>query len=98
MKIISDKKWHNFLYGYEVPKKIINSFFDYLSADEIDSGSFLKYKDRYYYMGEFQTTSGLSTDAFMKNWDGYASDSFFSGVLIKISQDGEQYKIGRYIS
>ena len=33
---------------------------------------------------------------FMKGWDGYISDSFFSGVLIKISDDNEEYQIGTY--
>jgi hypothetical protein len=34
----------------------------------------------------------------LKDWDGYQSDSYFSGVVIKISPDGEQYKIGTYFS
>jgi hypothetical protein len=33
-----------------------------------------------------------------KGWDGYSSDSAFSGVLIKISKDGEEYKIGTFNS
>lgn len=31
-----------------------------------------------------------------KGWDGYASDSYFSGVLIKLSRDGEEYMVGTY--
>lgn len=32
------------------------------------------------------------------SFDGYYSDSFFSGFLIKLSNDGESYKIATYIS
>ena len=34
----------------------------------------------------------------ISRWDGSAADGFSSGVLIKVSPDGEQYKIGTYRS
>ena len=27
---------------------------------------------------------------------GYYSDSYFSGVVVKISRDGERYRVGTY--
>lgn len=31
-------------------------------------------------------------------WDGYHGDSYFSGIVIKLSPDGEQYQVGKYIT
>ena len=35
-------------------------------------------------------------DIGFRGWDGYANDTYFSGTIIKLSSDGERYKIGRY--
>jgi hypothetical protein len=31
-------------------------------------------------------------------WDGVVSDTYFSGVLIALSNDGEEYIVGTYYS
>jgi hypothetical protein len=97
--IKSDKKWRNLLYGYELPKKQRKEF-DYLTDEEFDTRNFAKYRGNYYDVGEFQRVPSIKSEdgpAFVK-WDGYMSDSYFSGVLIKLSSDGEQYKIGMFYS
>lgn len=38
-----------------------------------------------------------SADSSFSGWDGYHSDSYFSGIVIKLSPDGEQYQVGTYI-
>jgi len=92
MKIITNNHWNNLLYGYELPENVKPDF-DYL--DDIDSESFIKYKGCYYSVNDFMAAEyGVFSD----NWDGYSSDSFFSGVLIKLSDDAEQYKIATYIN
>ena len=36
-------------------------------------------------------------DKEFKEWHAYLSDSFFSGILIRVSDDGEQYQIATFI-
>lgn len=87
MQITSDDKWHDFVYRYDVPAKVIKDQFDYLDADTDDG--FFKYRNTWYHTSEFMRTT-------MQGWDGSHGDSYFSGVLIKLSSDGEKYKIARY--
>ena len=87
MQIITNNHWRNLEYGYQLSESE-RAEFDYL--DDIDSADFIRYKGHVYYLGEFlHAPEPLAAD-----WDGYTADSFFSGVVIKLSRDGEQYKIG----
>jgi hypothetical protein len=94
LTIKTDNKWRNLLYGYELPKKQRKEF-DYLTDEEFETRNFVKYRGNYYDMDTFMLTPKWSA---LAEWDGYASDSYFSGVVIKISSNMEQYKIGRYYS
>ena len=87
MNIISNHQWRNFLYWYELPEKA-KADLDYASEDE----AFLKYKGNYYALNDFMRGS------LIEGWHGHSPDSFFSGVLIRLSDDGYQYQIGRYYS
>lgn len=91
MKITTDHKWKQFIYGYELTPKERKEF-DYMSDEEIDSPKFLRYKGWVYSINDF-----ISTENF-PGWHGYKSDSYFSGVLIELSKDGESYRIGTIIS
>ena len=53
----------------------------------------MKYKNEYMHLSDFERVpgSGLGRD-----WNGAQSDSYFSGTVIKVTDDGEEYKIGRY--
>ena len=70
--------------------------FDYLTADEFDETEFFKYRGVWYSIKEFML---INYDApFDKNkWNGYASDSYFSGVVIKYCYDGTVI-VGTYFS
>jgi hypothetical protein len=97
--IKSDKKWRNLLYGYDLPKKWRKEF-DYLTDEEFEIHDFAKYRGWVYDVHEFmripQGTGGGFPE--LAAWDGYMSDTYSSGVVIKLSSDGEQYKIGRFYS
>jgi hypothetical protein len=89
-----------------VPRDIVEAYelnaseraeFDYLNwaaieADE-DSASFFRYRGDLYDLGNFMR---VSDSAAMAGWDGYASDSYFSGTLVKYVEDGERIIVGRY--
>lgn len=74
--------------------------FDYLDWSAIDDGSdsatFIRYRGVTYDLGEFMTTSGMPDFSPIKRWDGYHSDSFFSGILIKYCQDADYVIMATY--
>lgn len=85
----TDGRFRDFKYRSDVPKKVLKSQFDYLDP-EVDDG-FFSYRGHWYHTSQFMRAS-------IPGWDGVAADGFFSGVLIKISSDGEQFKVGTYRS
>ena len=87
VKIISNYHWREFKYRYEVPENILESEFDW--CDSLDN--FFCYRGTWYHLSEFLRTE-------LDDWLGYKSDSFFSGIVINISRDGEYYQVGTYIS
>lgn len=97
LTITTDHKWKNLLFGYELTEKERKDF-DYMSQDEIETASFVRYRKCVYALSEFQRIEKTIMCGELLDWDGYASDSFFSGVVIKLSDCGEQYIIGTYIS
>lgn len=66
--------------------------FNYL---EEGAGSFFRYKGWVYNLGEFMR---IDYTAINDKWHGYASDSYFSGVLIRYTSDCEQVIVGSYFS
>ena len=86
MKIITNHHWRNFLYGYELTDKEKEEF-DWIDPEEFDTHSFFRYRGSTYSIQDFMVSSILP------GWHGFHGDSFFSGVAIKLSDDGEQYKV-----
>ena len=62
---------------------------------EEDGGSFFRYKNWTYFLGDFMR---VDSNAPFTGWDGYHSDSFFSGVLVKYSNCGDAVKVATYFS
>tara|TARA_R110000824_G_scaffold46611_1_gene133640 strand:- start:137 stop:502 length:366 start_codon:yes stop_codon:yes gene_type:complete len=104
-KIVTNGHERHFLYRDEVPASILESQFDWLDEDTFDG--FIFYRKTWYHLGDFMRFQGTawiaspqagskSTEVNSDQWDGYHGDSFFSGVLVKISDDCETYKIGTY--
>jgi hypothetical protein len=87
------------LSGYELTDTE-QSDFDYI--DDLDNacGRFARYKGLVYDLHEFMTTNELLCGHEMspiKSWQGYSSDSYFSGVLINyVGEDCEEVIMGRY--
>ena len=91
--------------------------FDYLDWEGIDDGrdsaSFFRYRGELYSLSEFSRVipagsvrrHPMECDApEFAGWDGYQSDSFFSGMLVKWARDdngrtdGERIIVGTYVS
>ena len=92
LAIVTDHKYKSFKYRDEVPKQVLVNQFDWLEPDEIDG--FIQYRKVWYHLSEFVH---MDCTVFT-GYDSFLPDSFFSGILIKISKDGEQYKIATYFS
>jgi hypothetical protein len=85
LTIITNNVPREVVEAYELPIEVRDEF-DYLDWTNIEMGwddrQFVQYKDQWYDLGDFISTNAPGLDAF-KEWDGYVSDSFFSGVLVK---------------
>lgn len=93
--VITNNVPRDVLWGLELSEKE-RAEFDYLNPDELDYATFFRYKGEVYDLGEFMRIDEPVSSIF-KGWDGYSSDSFFSGVLVRYVDDG-QIVVGRYYS
>lgn len=93
----TNRHWRNFCYRDDVPQAVLDAQFAHLTDDDGMLDGFIHYRDWWYHISDFMAVRGL-TEPPMSEWDGYISDSFFSGVVIKLSRDGESYRIGTYMS
>jgi|TARA_R110002020_G_scaffold144633_3_gene317688 hypothetical protein len=105
IKIITNNHDRPFLYRHEVPQVILNGDLDW--TDENDNDGYFCYRGIWYHTGQFMRFCGTawiespdptvsSTEVQSDKWDGYHGDSFFSGILIKLSDDCETYRIATY--
>lgn len=107
MKVITNLVPREVIDGLTLTEKEREQF-DYLDWDKIESGndsaSFFRYKDELYDLGEFMRLPRFIGDESIpeakRRWDGYASDTYFSGTLVRYITDGyDNYVIvGRYSS
>jgi hypothetical protein len=70
--------------------------FAYLTEDEFDSAEFFNYRGVWYSVGDFICVVAAPHEH-LYGWDGYSSDSYFSGVVMKYCYDGTVV-VGRYYS
>jgi hypothetical protein len=91
LTIKTNHQFRDFTYRYDVPASVLADQFDHLSEDDV-SDSFVQYRGHWYHTSDFIRTH----DSFPGKWDGYTSDSFFSGVLIRLSRDGERCQLATY--
>jgi len=97
LTIITNYHWHDLLSVAELPKSK-QSDFDYIESDERHSLRIVKYKGMYSDVSEFMRISEYAPEPF-KKWQGYSSDSFFSGLLVRYDEDNyERVQIALYLS
>jgi len=66
--------------------------------DGMEDTSYFRYKGWCYCLADFMCISDNSPKA-MQSWQGYHSDSFFSGIVIKFADKYcEQIIVGRFVS
>ncbi len=93
IKVVTNHAWRAFRYRHEVPAKVLSNQFDWTNDAHEKNGDysdgFVRYRGIWYHLADFQRGG-------IKGWDGAHGDSFFSGVVIRLSKDGESYQIGTY--
>ncbi len=96
MKITTNYNWRPIVEAYELTEDE-QSEFDHYDWKEIEEGSlspsFFRYKGSLHDVADFTITDHASD---LKEWHGYASDSFFSGLVINYSDDCEYVQVGMY--
>lgn len=94
--VITNNQPRPVIYGHELTEKQALEF-DYM--DNIEDGSFFKYKGHVYDLGDvMRINSSDCVPTAFKGYHGYVGESYFSGILVKISDCGEEVTIGRYCS
>ncbi len=95
LNIVTNNVPREIIYGFELPASKRKDF-DYIESDEdFNNNQFVKYLGHYYDVGEFMR---IEKNSDLKDWDGYSSDSYFSGTLIKFCEDNDYVIMGRYYS
>lgn len=101
MKIITNNVPRYVIEAHELSEAEREEF-DYIDWPAIergeDSATFMRYKGQLYDLSEFTTvTVTIGPYEWLKGWDGWQSDTYFSGTLIKwIGPDFEEVIVGRY--
>lgn len=90
----SDQRWKDFTYGADVPEKVRKDDFDWVDDAESSDG-FFKHHGTWYHLSLFMRVE-TGGDLAKAGWQGYHGESFSTGVVIKVSNDGEQYMVGTY--
>jgi hypothetical protein len=98
VKTITNNQWRDFVDSYDVPSKVLADQFEHLDLGfEHSGGGFFKYRGYWYHLSDFLATSADAPGELAK-WQGFHGDSFFSGVAVRISDDGEQYQVATLLS
>ena len=99
MQIRTNHQSRPVLYGFELTDTEKQNF-DYL--ENLDDSTFFRFKGQVYNLGEFvrikpPIAPHTQREGF-ENWHGYASDSYFSGILVKYVDNYERVIVAQYFS
>lgn len=91
-----------------VPRPVIDAYelsaaerqeFDYFDWDAVERGelspTFFRFKGELYDLGEFMVWDNPASPT-RGHWDGYRSDSFFSGLVVRYCEDYEWVVVGTF--
>ncbi len=100
LRIITNNVPRDVLEAYELPVAA-RAEFDYLDWPAIeageDSASFFRYRGEFYDLSEFSRWDNPASPTRL-GWDGFRSDSFFSGLVVRFCDDFERVVVGLALS
>ena len=93
MQIKTNNQPRDIVFGFELPDAILSEF-DYLEGEELLFAQFVKYKGQWYHLGDVESPHDLPESSPLKQWDGYVSETFFSAVVFKFTDDSRRVICG----
>jgi hypothetical protein len=96
MEITTNNIPRDVVYGWELDDaqtEELRKEFSYIKWEDWHDAEFFQYKGEWYDLGEFMRTTGMES---LRDWDGYHSDTYFSGIVVKYAEDNERIVVGRY--
>ena len=98
MKITTNHKERELLSYWDLTPKELKRFGYIENIEEEGINRFFRYYGRVYDAREFLTARGAKPymDGFWRKWDGYRSETYFSGILIRYARAFEFVIVGRY--
>jgi hypothetical protein len=96
MQITTNNQWRDFKYGYELTRKQLDDIIDFHDWSREYAMSYYGYVTAYgmvFSLDEFVKID-YQDDEELSSWHGIYPLTFLSGVVIQVSPDGEQYKVG----
>ena len=102
MRVVTDHKPRDVIDAGELTARE-RAEFDYLDWPAIDAGrdsaSFFRYRGQVYDLGCFERGNPVAGETSLPRsltrWDGVAPDSYFSGTVVRIVENGERVIVGR---
>ena len=91
MRIITNSQPRPIVTRHEVPAEVLSREFNW--TDPADPGAFFKYRGVWHELGEFARAPES-----LAGWDGFHGDRYFSGVVIRLADDGESVVCGLALS
>ena len=92
--IKTNRHWYPILYWYELTAKEQKEN-DWLDTEEKQQdATFVRYRNWVYEISQFSIVEHLPADNPICKWQGVHNDTFFSGVLINLANDGEYAQMG----
>jgi len=94
--VACNHQWRQFRDLSDVPPRVLQKDFDWIDPTA-PPDRWIHYRNRWYVLDNFMWLDQNSPLA--QHFDGYAPDSFFSGVCIKLHPyESDLYQIGTYIT
>ena len=96
LTIKTNGHWYELVSFEELPESA-RSDFDYVTGEDRYSPRFFRYRRAWHDACEFMVTPATPTNP-LEGWQGYQSDSYFSGVVIRHDENFERIQVGTYFS
>lgn len=92
MKVQTNNHWRDLIYHHELTPEEKEDLF----LDPSDDSLYLRYRGEVYALSEFMRINPSVTPSPLNEWHGMLSDTFFTGILIRLDDEGERCQVGVY--
>ena len=98
LTIKTNGHYRNLLSWYEIPIKDQEYFLSLMELEGLEDSDYFSYKGTIYFLGDFMAID-CNNPLSDLGYDGYLSDSFFSGIIIKYDKyDYNSIQVATYLS